>query len=181
MAQVGSRTLIVDADLRRPMVNGVFGIPQEPGLTELLVKGGDLQKAMVSTDIENLFILPAGTIPPNPSELLSSQKMKHLIQEMKKSCDLVILDCPPVITVTDAAVLAAEADCVVLVIQSGKTDREAARRAKSLLTNVKARIAGTVLNNISSDMLAGYSYYYHYYYEDGHRKKGSKGKRKNST
>jgi succinoglycan biosynthesis transport protein ExoP len=179
MAQVGSRTLIVDADLRRPMINGVFGIPQEPGLTELLVKGGDLQKAMVSTDIENLFILPAGTIPPNPSELLGSQKMKHLIQEMKKICDLVILDCPPVITVTDAAVLAAEADCVVLVIQSGKTDREAARRAKSLLTNVKARIAGTVLNNISSDMLAGYSYYYHYYYEDGHRKKGEKGKHRN--
>ncbi|MDO9026906.1 MAG: polysaccharide biosynthesis tyrosine autokinase [bacterium] len=179
MAQVGSRTLIVDADLRRPMVNGVFGIPQEPGLTELLVKGGDLQKAMVSTDIENLFILPAGTIPPNPSELLSSQKMKRLIQEMKNCCDLVILDCPPVITVTDAAVLAAEADCVVLVIQSGKTDREAARRAKSLLTNVKAKIAGAVLNNISSDMLAGYSYYYHYYYEDGHRKKGGKGKRKN--
>lgn len=179
MAQVGSRTLIVDADLRRPMVNGVFGIPQEPGLTELLVKGGDLQKAMVSTDIENLFILPAGTIPPNPSELLSSQKMKRLIQEMKNCCDLVILDCPPVITVTDAAVLAAEADCVVLVIHSGKTDREAARRAKSLLTNVKAKIAGAVLNNISSDMLAGYSYYYHYYYEDGHRKKGEKGKRKN--
>jgi tyrosine-protein kinase Etk/Wzc len=180
MAQVGSRTLIVDADLRRPMVNGVFGIPQEPGLTELLVKGGDLQKAMVSTDIENLFILPAGTIPPNPSELLSSQKMKHLIQEMKKCCDLVILDCPPVITVTDAAVLAAEADCVVLVVQSGKTDREAARRAKTLLLNVKARIAGTVLNNISSDMLAGYSYYYHYYYEDGHRKKGQKGRKKKS-
>jgi len=179
MAQVGSRTLIVDADLRRPMVSGVFGIPQEPGLTELLVKGGDLQKAMVSTDIENLFILPSGTIPPNPSELLSSQKMKRLIQEMKNSCDLVILDCPPVITVTDAAVLAAEADCVVLVIHSGKTDREAARRAKSLLTNVKAKIAGTVLNNISSDMLAGYSYYYHYYYEDGQRKKGEKGKRKN--
>ena len=179
MAQVGSRTLIVDADLRRPMVNGVFGIPQEPGLTELLVKGGDLQKAMVSTDIENLFILPAGTIPPNPSELLSSQKMKRLIQEMKNCCDLVILDCPPVITVTDAAVLAAEADCVVLVIHSGKTDREAARRAKGLLTNVKAKIAGTVLNNISSDMLAGYSYYYHYYYEDGQRKKGEKGKRRN--
>ena len=178
MAQVGARTLIVDADLRRPMVNGVFGIPQEPGLTELLVKGGDLQKAMVSTDIENLFILPAGTIPPNPSELLSSQKMKHLIQEMKKCCDLVILDCPPVITVTDAAVLAAEADCVVLVVQSGKTDREAARRAKTLLLNVKARIAGTVLNNISSDMLAGYSYYYHYYYEDGNRKKGQKGRKK---
>ena len=179
MAQVGARTLIVDADLRRPMVNGVFGIPQEPGLTELLVKGGDLQKAMVSTDIDNLFILPAGTIPPNPSELLSSQKMKRLIQEMKNCCDLVILDCPPVITVTDAAVLAAEADCVLLVVHSGKTDREAARRAKTLLTNVKAKIAGTVLNNISSDMLAGYSYYYHYYYEDGHRKKGEKGKRRN--
>jgi len=178
MAQVGSRTLIVDADLRRPMVSGVFGIPQEPGLTELLVKGGNLQTALVSTDIENLFILPAGTIPPNPSELLGSQKMKHLIQEMKKCCDLVILDCPPVITVTDAAVLAAEADCVVLVIHSGKTDREAARRAKSLLTNVKARIAGTVLNNISSDMLAGYSYYYHYYYEDGNRKKGKKDRKK---
>ena len=134
---------------------------------------------MVSTDIENLFILPAGSIPPNPSELLSSQKMKHLIQEMKKCCDLVILDCPPVITVTDAAVLAAEADCVLLVINSGKTDREVAKRAKSLLINVKARIAGTVLNNISSDLLAGYSYYNHYYYEDDHRKKRSKEKREN--
>jgi tyrosine-protein kinase Etk/Wzc len=177
MAQVGSRTLIVDADLRRPMVSGVFGIPQEPGLTELLVKGGDLQKALVPSEVENLFILPAGTIPPNPSELLGSQKMKHLIQEMRKCCDLVILDCPPVITVTDAAVLAAEADCVLMVVQSGKTDREAAKRAKTLLANVKASIAGTVLNNISADMLSGYSYYYHYYYEDGKRKRGRKGRK----
>jgi capsular exopolysaccharide synthesis family protein len=181
MAQVGAKTLIVDGDLRRPMVSGVFGIPQEPGLTELLMRGGDLQKAMVPSEVENLYILPAGTIPPNPSELLGSHKMKSLIQEMKKCCDLVIIDCPPVITVTDAAVLAAEADFVLLVIQSGKTDREAAKRAKSLLANVKATIAGAVLNNISSDMLSGYSYYYHYYYEDGKRKKGGRGRKKRTV
>ncbi len=178
MAQVGTKTLIVDGDLRRPMVSGVFGIPQEPGLTELLIKGGDLQKAMVPSGIENLFILPAGTIPPNPSELLSSHKMKKLIQEMRSCCELVIIDCPPVITVTDAAVLAAEADVVLLVIHSGKTDREAARRAKSLLTNVNAAIAGAVLNNISTDMLSGYSYYYHFEYDEDHRKKSRKEKRK---
>jgi len=178
MAQVGTKTLIVDGDLRRPMVSGVFGVPQDPGLTELLVKGGDLQKAMIPSEVENLFILPAGTIPPNPSELLGSHKMKKLIQEMRSCCDLVIIDCPPVITVTDAAVLAAEADIVLLVIQSGKTDREAARRAKSLLTNVNASIAGTVLNNISTDMLSGYSYYYHYEYDDDRRKKNGREKRK---
>jgi capsular exopolysaccharide synthesis family protein len=178
MAQVGTKTLIVDGDLRRPMVSGVFGVPQDPGLTELLVKGGDLQKAMISSEVENLFILPAGTIPPNPSELLSSHKMKKLIQEMRSCCDLVIIDCPPVITVTDAAVLAAEADIVLLVIHSGKTDREAARRAKSLLNNVNASIAGAVLNNISTDMLSGYSYYYHYEYDDDRRNKNGKEKRK---
>jgi tyrosine-protein kinase Etk/Wzc len=181
MAQVGTKTLIVDGDLRRPMVSGVFGIPQEPGLTEMLIKGGDLQKAMIASEVENLYILPAGTIPPNPSELLGSHKMKKLILEMRQCCELVIIDCPPVITVTDAAVLAAEADAVLLVIHSGKTDREAAKRAKSLLNNVNAAIAGTVLNNITSDMLAGYSYYYHYEYEDGRRKKGGREKRKKSN
>lgn len=167
MAQVGARTLLVDGDLRRPMVAGVFGIDGQPGLTELLIREGDLKKVARPSGIENLLIVPAGTLPPNPSELLGSQKMKAVIEAMKGCCDLVIFDCPPVITVTDAAVLAAEADIVLLVVQSGKTDREMAKRAKVLLNNVKANIAGVVLNNISPELQAGYYYYYHYYHQAG--------------
>jgi Mrp family chromosome partitioning ATPase len=97
--------------------------------------------------------------------------MKSIIAAMKECCDLVIFDCPPVITVTDAAVLAAEADVVLLVVQSGKTDREMAKRAKVLLSNVKANIAGVVLNNISPELQAGYYYYYHYYHQDSGKQK----------
>ncbi|HTY09351.1 MAG TPA: polysaccharide biosynthesis tyrosine autokinase [Candidatus Edwardsbacteria bacterium] len=171
MAQVGARTLLVDGDLRRPMVAGVFGIEGQPGLTELLIMDSDLKKVVRPSGIENLQIVPAGTLPPNPSELLGSQKMKSIIGLMKENCDLVIFDCPPVITVTDAAVLAAEADVVLLVVQSGRTDREMAKRAKVLLNNVKANIAGVVLNNISPELQAGYYYYYHYYHEDSGKRK----------
>ncbi|MRR09755.1 polysaccharide biosynthesis tyrosine autokinase, partial [bacterium] len=172
MAQVGARTLLVDGDLRRPMVAGVFGIDGQPGLTELLIKEGELKKVARPSGIDNLQIVPAGTLPPNPSELLGSQKMKAVIEAMKECCDLVIFDCPPVITVTDAAVLSAEADVVLLVVQSGKTDREMAKRARALLNNVKANVAGVVLNNISPELQAGYYYYYHYYHQDGDKHKG---------
>jgi tyrosine-protein kinase Etk/Wzc len=171
MAQVGARTLLVDGDLRRPMVAGVFGIEGQPGLTELLIREDDLKKVARPSGIENLLIVPAGTLPPNPSELLGSQQMKTVIEAMKECYDLVIFDCPPVITVTDAAVLAAEADVVLLVVQSGKTDREMAKRAKVLLNNVKANIAGVVLNNISPELQAGYYYYYNYYHESGSKRK----------
>ncbi len=171
MAQVGARTLLVDGDLRRPMVAGVFGIDGQPGLTELLIREGDLKKVARPSGVDNLLIVPAGTLPPNPSELLGSQKMKAVIEAMKECCDLVIFDCPPVITVTDAAVLAAETDIVLLVVQSGKTDREMAKRAKVLLHNVKATIAGVVLNNISPELQAGYYYYYHYYHQDSGKRR----------
>lgn len=171
MAQVGARTLLVDGDLRRPMVAGVFGIDGHPGLTELLISEGELKKVARPSGIDNLQIVPAGTLPPNPSELLGSQKMKSVITAMKDQYDLVIFDCPPVITVTDAAVLSAETDIVLLVVQSGKTDREMAKRARVLLNNVKANIAGVVLNNISPELQAGYYYYYHYYHQDGDKRK----------
>ncbi|MDI6740175.1 MAG: CpsD/CapB family tyrosine-protein kinase, partial [Candidatus Edwardsbacteria bacterium] len=176
MAQVGAKTLLVDGDLRRPMVAGVFGIEGQPGLTELLIKEGDLKKIMRPSGIENLFIVPAGTLPPNPSELLGSLKMKTVIEAMKDCCDLVIFDCPPVITVTDAAVLATETDVVLLVVQSGKADREMAKRAKALLNNVKANIAGVVLNNISPELQAEYYYYYNYYHERGSKRKARRKK-----
>ncbi|MCU0608091.1 MAG: polysaccharide biosynthesis tyrosine autokinase, partial [Candidatus Edwardsbacteria bacterium] len=172
MAQVGARTLLVDGDLRRPMVAGVFGIDGQPGLTELLIREGELKKVARPSGIDDLQIVPAGTLPPNPSELLGSQKMKAVIEDMKACCDLVIFDCPPVITVTDAAVLSAEVDVVLLVVQSGKTDREMAKRARVLLNNVKANVAGVVLNNISPELQAGYYYYYHYYHQDGDKRKG---------
>jgi tyrosine-protein kinase Etk/Wzc len=182
LSQLGARTLIIDSDLRRPVQHSIFGIEKSPGLTGILVDDRAPDDAIVPTGHENLFLLPSGPIPPNPSELLGSSKMARLLEELKGRFDYILFDSPPLLAVTDAALLGGKLDGVILVVRSEKTDRRAAQEAKRLLENARARVLGAVLNDVK---MAGYGYHYHYrsyynYYGDqdkkGRRRKQPQGK-----
>lgn len=176
LAQMGSNVLLVDADLRRPVLHSIFELDQKPGLTEVLMGTKEIEEAIKPTEVGNLSLVPSGPIPPNPSELLGSQVMQRLIEELKEEYDYLLFDSPPVIAVTDAAVLSSVVDGVILVIQAGKVSREAVLRAKSLLDNVAARIIGVVLNNIKFERGHSYYYYYRYYYDSDQKGKRRRGK-----
>jgi tyrosine-protein kinase Etk/Wzc len=151
LAQQGVRCLLVDADLRRGVLNAVFGIPREPGLTNILFGNAKLEEAVRSIELGEgvpLDVLGTGTIPPNPAELLASERMQALLQELSARYDTVILDAPPLNLVTDAALLGTYADGVVLVSRAGVTARNAVAFAVEQLTTVRAPLLGTVLNDI---------------------------------
>ena len=145
MAQMGTKTLLVDADLRRPVLDSIFKCKRSLGLTDILLGNNHLDAALHELEVKNLSLLCCGTLPPNPAELLSSQAMRDLLEQLQKKFEVILFDSPPVVAVTDAAVLGAHADGVVLVISSGETTRKAENRAKTLLNNVRAQILGTVL------------------------------------
>ncbi len=177
MAQMGSKVLLIDSDLRRPILHSIFNIDRRVGLSNVLVGRATIEEAAQTTEIENLFVMPCGTLPPNPSELLGSSAMRATLDAMKQKFDIVLFDSPPIIAVTDAAVLSSQLDGVILVIKSGQTDREAAFRAYTLLKNVKTRILGALLNGVHIESMYGsYYYYYHYYYygKDGEKRKKSR-------
>lgn len=162
LAQQGAATLLVDADLRRPLVHRAFNLVQEPGLTDVLVGGAQLREAIRPNVIPKLDILPAGALPPNPSELLGSEAMHRLLEQLRAQYDSVIFDSPPALAVTDAAVLGALSDAVILVLRSGETEEVAAQRALGQLRRVQARVAGTVLNGVEKDRDQYYNYYVDY-------------------
>ena len=165
MAQMGSRVLLIDADLRRPVLHSLFNIDRRVGLSNVLVGRAEIADAVTSTDIENLHIMPCGALPPNPSELLGSSAMLRTLEALKQEYELVLFDSPPVIAVTDAAVLARLVDGVFLVVKAGQTSKEAAFRSYTLLNQVKAKVLGTLLNSVKVERMYGsYYYYYHYHY-----------------
>jgi len=180
MSLQGTRTIIVDTDLRRPVGHRIFNVEKNRGLTNVLVGSLKLDDAVQPTAIQNLDILTSGILPPNPAELLGSERMRQLIEMLKSKYDMVLLDTPPLIAVTDAAVLSKEVDGVLLVVSSGRTHRAALSRGSDLLRNVNANILGVVLNGVSRENTYGsYYYYYHnyyYYYSDA----GDKTKKKTS-
>ncbi len=149
MAQGGRKTILVDCDLRRPQQHEIFGAAAQPGLTELILEGGE--PALAATGVADLQLLPAGALPPNPADLLSSRRMEAAIAALKARADIVLFDAPPVLAVTDAALLASKLDGVLLVISAGQTRREHAQRAKELLEKIHVHIAGTVLTNATVD------------------------------
>lgn len=159
LAQSGQKTILVDADLRRPLVHRAFAIVQDPGLTDILVHRAEVREAVRPDVSPKLDVLPAGVSPPNPSELLGSDAMQQLMAELRREYDYIILDTPPVLPVTDATVVAAGADAVIVTIRSGETEETAAQRALEQLRRVNARIAGVVLNGISSAKDHYYTYY----------------------
>jgi tyrosine-protein kinase Etk/Wzc len=178
LSQQGVKTLIVDADLRKPVMAKTFRLSKSPGLTDILVGKANLSMCIAETGIDNLYLLPSGTIPPNPSELLSSSKMADLMELLKEAFHIVLLDSPPVLAVTDASVLAKKTDGVVLVVRSEVTEEDAATMAKHHLEHVKARVIGVVINDFNFETRyyrRGYYQYYTYYY---HSEDDSKGKKK---
>jgi len=176
LAQMGSKVVLIDTDLRRPVIHSIFGHKKEEGLTNYIMDQIPLENAIKDTMVDNLKIITSGILPPNPSELLGSTKMEDLIAKLKEKYDLILFDSPPVIAVTDAAVLSTKVDCVFLVVSSGQTNKDAIVRATTLLENVKARILGAVLNNVDYENNYGSSYYqyYHYYYGAQSKRKGRK-------
>jgi exopolysaccharide transport family protein len=161
LAQKGSRVLLIDADLRRPSIHKTLGMGPRPGLSNVLTGNLELQDVVSETSIwPNLFVLPAGTPPPNPAELLASAAMKSVLSTLQESYDHIVIDTPPTLSVTDAVVVSALAEAVVLVVRSGQTTKQALRRSRELLSAVNARISGVLLN--AADLR---SPDYHYYYE----------------
>ncbi len=155
-AQGGKKTILVDCDLRRPRQHEIWGIEQEPGLTTMVLE--KLRRPpLVDAGVENLHLLPSGPQPPIPADLLGSARMDAIVEQLKKEAEVVLFDAPPVIAVTDATLLAAKLDGVLLVMRAGSTRRDHAERAKELLDRVNIRIVGTVLTNAQVDArLGGY-------------------------
>ncbi len=157
LAQSGHSTIIVDCDLRRPSQHEIWGIEREPGLTNAALETGKTLP-LVETGIENLRVLPSGAIPGNPADLLGSKKMDTIIAQLAKMADIVLYDVPPVIAVTDAALLASKLDGALLVLRAGATRRDHAEQARELLERIHVRILGVVLTNAPRDSKMG-SYY----------------------
>ncbi|MFN2270684.1 MAG: CpsD/CapB family tyrosine-protein kinase [Anaerolineae bacterium] len=156
MAQSEQRIILVEADLRRPSLHDIFGVAGEPGLTTMIVDETTLDNPpLAETSVPNLWLLPSGPLPPNPSDLLGSQKMEQAIAALTSRADVVIFDAPPVVSATDAVVLGTKVDGVLLVASAGRTKREHAQRAKDLLERVHIRIVGTVLNNAPHGITLG--------------------------
>lgn len=166
LAQMKSKVCLVDFDLRRPMVHNIFELERNNGSSDYLADDQKTLSSIVkSTNIENLFVITSGIIPPNPSELIASNRTDQLIEEAKNMFDFVLFDMPPVIAVTDAMIMAKKVDMLALVIRVNNTEKAVVQRTKSMLENIGIQITGIVVNGIIHEKYyRGYSYYYYYYY-----------------
>jgi len=174
MALNDKRVLLIDADMRKPRIHKVFGVENEFGLSSLIGGSPDVGFALKKTPIPTLMVLPSGPVPPNPSELLGSARLGKILGLLREKFDMIILDCTPLIPVTDATVLSTQVDGVILVIKSGATRRKILKRGVKQLEDVQAKIIGAVLNQINVRTSTYYyaSYYSHYY---GEKEGGGKG------
>jgi capsular exopolysaccharide synthesis family protein len=173
LAQKGARVLLIDADLRRPSIHKTLGMAPHSGLSNVLTGSATLEKAITQTSIlPDLYVLTAGTPPPNPAELLASSYMRDVLAQLREQYDHIVIDTPPSLSVTDAVVLSPRADAVVLVIRAGQTTKQALRRSRDLLAQVNAKVVGVLLNAVDLSS-PDYYYYYEYkskyarYYRDG--------------
>lgn len=164
LADSGKRVLIIDTDLRRPHVHHVMKMDRGPGLADVLREGSDYRAVVRQTRIQNLSIITSGRVPPNPSELIGSQRMLDLMKKLGDEFDLVICDAPSILVVTDPVLLSRDVDTVVLVVAADNARRETIMRGKQLLETAQANVAGVVLNGLEATRR--HYYYYYYYYED---------------
>ena len=163
LAQKGIRVLLIDADLRRPSIHKTLGMGPRSGLSNVLTGSATLQQTITRSPVlPNLSILPAGTPPPNPAELLASTNMRDVLEELRGQYDHIVVDTPPTLSVTDAVVLSPRADAIVLVIRSGHTTKQALRRSRDILMQVNAKVSGVLLNAVD---LSSPDYYYYYEYK----------------
>lgn len=169
MAQSGKKVLLIDCDLRKPTVHKKFKLSNQTGLTNILIEDKNSFEVIQKYN-DNLYILTSGILPPNPAEVVASNKLKNFIEEMKNHFDYILIDSPPVIAVTDAQILSSFLDGVILVVSSGEAEKELVKKAKDLLDKVGANIIGVVLNKLELKSRKGYGYYYYYYGEEGSAK-----------
>lgn len=169
MGQDNKKILLIDCDLRKPDVHRRFGLLNK-GLTNCFAEDLPLKEVIQADVFPNLDVVTSGPVPPNPAELLGSKKMKALLQEAAEAYDYVFLDMPPVLAVTDAALMSSQVDGTVLVIGSGDISPDEGKQAQSVLEKVHANILGVILNKVPQHHKSGY-YYYYYYDEDHHKKR----------
>jgi len=186
-AQLNQRVLVVDSDMRKPRLHRIFKVKNTGGLSGYLTGKVPIEDAVKKTEIENIWIIPSGPIPPNPSELLNSQKMKLMLEEMKKGFDVIMLDSPPVLAVIDGVILTSIADSAVYVIEAGKTTNKGFVSGVEELKKAKRKIIGVLFNEAKvsrrgdySGYYKGYSKYYRYrrYYGSGEEESEGRGERK---
>lgn len=166
-ADQGSRVVLVDSDLRRPTIHKTFEVSNRVGLTNYLSGNASLEDIIQPTMMRNLYVITSGPVPPNPAELLGSGRVNLLIKELTDKYDLLILDAPPVNTVTDSQLLAARVDGTILVVPQGIADKNGVRRAKQMLETVHANILGAIMNRVTAQKSEGYyggNYYGGNYY-----------------
>lgn len=167
MSQAGPAVLIVDADFRRPSLHDLIQVETNGegplrGLSDLIVGSTELSQVILETGFDRLGLVPAGVVPPNPSELLGSQRMKSVLTELANAADIVILDTPPCRLYSDALMLASLADGVIYVLKAGSQDKAAQRRVQKQLEQTKARVLGVVFNSVEVEESMGkYDYYYY--------------------
>ncbi|RJQ49663.1 MAG: polysaccharide biosynthesis tyrosine autokinase [Desulfobacteraceae bacterium] len=180
MAQSDPRVILLDCDMRRPRLHHVFNFEREKGISSYLVGSNSLEEVILRTQLDNLHVIPCGPIPPNPAEILGSNKMRQLLDRLRQDYSRIVIDTPPLTAVTDSVVLAPHTDGVLLVIRAGETPRPLIQNALGQLHSVKAPILGAVLNGVNTGRYGSYYYQYYYYYygEDGDRKKKETRRRK---
>lgn len=175
LAHSKHKVLLIDCDLRKPRIHKLFDLSNEYGVVNLLAKNKELNEVIQKVaEIENLEVMTSGPIPPMPAELLSSDRMKALISDLSKNYDYILIDTPPVLSVTDAMILANMVDGVVLVVATGQTHMDAIKTAQKSLEKVNANILGVILSKAERGKNA--YYYYHYDYNYGEDQKKKKGK-----
>ncbi|PJA96874.1 MAG: hypothetical protein CO129_04415 [Ignavibacteriales bacterium CG_4_9_14_3_um_filter_34_10] len=170
-AQANKRTVIVDCDLRKPRMHTVFKAQRFPGFSDYFFGQSTYEEIIHKSELPNLFYITAGTIPPNPSELLSSDQMVAFLEKLKSEFDMIVIDSPPIVAVTDSEIISRLVDAAILVVSANNTEIELMRKAAELLTHESKSFIGAILNNFSYK--SGYGSYYKYYYYYSHQSKGN--------
>ncbi len=165
MAQNGKRVLILDCDLRKPTLYKKLGLPNNIGMTNILIQEKKLDECIIETKISNLYAITSGPVPPNPAELLNSKRMERLLRELEGIFDIILIDAPPVIAVTDAQILSRMCSGTMLLTCYGKTEKEAIIKAKDLIVKSGGNLIGVVLNKVPRTSSGYYGKYYGEYYE----------------
>jgi capsular exopolysaccharide synthesis family protein len=176
LAQLGRTVLVIDADLRKPMIHKSFGVNRKNGLSTYLTSGADYHELIRGARIKNLFLLPAGPVPPNPSELVSSERMETLLASVSAEYDFIVIDSPPLACATDSVVMSVLVDGVILVVQSGKSPRQIVQHARKELASVGARLFGVVLNSVDFKHEGAADYYYMRYASEYYHRGGEAAK-----
>lgn len=160
-AQVGYKTLIIDGDMRKPTQHYQFETSNYDGLSNLIIGNSDFDKAIRSTRVKNLDLLTSGPIPPNPSELIASESFKKIFEHLQKKYDFILIDTPPIVSVTDAQVFLQYVPNCVLIIDAQKNNRSEVKKAKQLVEQVDGHVIGAILNKTAQEKSSNYYYYYY--------------------